>query len=325
MIPWARRVSTALLGTRSVNHAVRTLARARGHRLVLVYHRLGAALPPGCELIPSVPADVLRAQLQVLGEVVDLVTLEEILVPGDGRPGPPSAARRAAVAVTFDDDLASHTAHALPVLRELAIPAAFFLSGRALHGLGPYWFQQLEAVLVSHGPLRTADLLGLPPLQSAAAWLRHCQSDAALRERVGVLSADLPDPGILPSDGVTALGAAGMTIGFHTLDHDILPEMNDAALRGAVSRGRDELARAAGTVVRYFAYPYGRSDARSAAAVAHAGFEAAFTGRPEPVRPRSHGYRLGRWEPGPLGVDALLVKLAVRLHRKAPAGGEESL
>ena len=40
----------------------------------------------------------------------------------------------------------------------------------------------------------------------------------------------------------------------------------------------------------------------------------------ERILPRDDRYRLGRWEPGPLGVDDLLVKLALRLHRAARPG-----
>ena len=74
--------------------------------------------------------------------------------------------------------------------------------------------------------------------------------------------------------------------------------------------------------MRYFAYPHGKADARSAAAVRAAGFDAAFTGRAQPLRRDDDRYRLGRWEPGALGVDDLLVNLAVRLHRVAPASRE---
>ena len=54
------------------------------------------------------------------------------------------------MAVTFDDDLRSHVDYALPTLRQLGVPAAFFLSGRALHGQNVYWFQQLETLLKAH-------------------------------------------------------------------------------------------------------------------------------------------------------------------------------
>jgi hypothetical protein len=67
--------------------------------------------------------------------------------------------------------------------------------------------------------------------------------------------------------------------------------------------------------VRHFAYPYGKTDDRSTAVVRRAGFQSAFTGQPRPIRSGDDRFRLGRWEPGPLGVDEFLVKLAVRLHR----------
>src|SRR5215208_7065957 len=177
LIAGVRRSATALLGDRRVNDAVRALARARGHRLVLVYHRVGDTGRPGCEIIPSVPVDVFRAQIQGLGNIVDLVSLDEILADPAGTSG----TRRPAVSVTFDDDLPSHVSHALPVLRECGVPAAFFLSGRSLHGLGPYWFQQLEALLVAHGTVRTSTLLGRGTIDSADAWVRQCESDPALR------------------------------------------------------------------------------------------------------------------------------------------------
>jgi peptidoglycan/xylan/chitin deacetylase (PgdA/CDA1 family) len=256
---------------------------------------------------------VFRAQLQALGEVYDLVTLDEILREEGPRHKTPSA-RRAAIAVTFDDDLPSHTEHALPVLRELGVPAGFFLSGRALHGLGAYWFQQLETLLIAYGEQRAAALLHLPECRARELVLA-CERNAELRRRVSDLTAGLATPRILGRDAIAALAAGGMTIGFHTVEHDLLPEVSEAALDDAVSRGREDLAIAAGTPVDYFAYPHGKLDTRSAAAVRRAGFKAAFTGFPLAVRDGDDRYCLGRWEPGPLGVDDLLVNIAVRLHR----------
>ena len=309
-----RRVATTLLRSATINRAVRALARFRRHRLVLVYHRLGPSAPSGCEIVPSVPVDLFRAQLQALGELYDLVTLDDILFEDRSQGEAVSRRGRAAIAVTFDDDLPSHAEHALPVLRELGVPAAFFLSGRALHGLGPYWFQQLEALLVAHGERRAAALLHLSG-RRAGEMVLACVANAHLRRRVRDLSAGLPAPRILERDAITALSTGGMTIGFHTVEHDVLPELRGNDLDHAVSRGREDLAIAAGAGVHYFAYPYGKADTRAAAAVCRAGFKAAFTGSPQPVRDGVDRHRLGRWEPGPLDIDELLVNVAVRLHR----------
>jgi len=313
--PLARRVATTLLRSSVVNRAARVLARVRGHRLVLVYHRVGPPAPTGCEIVPSVPVDVFSMQLQALGEIYDLVTLDEILREDRSHEAAPR--KRAAVAVTFDDDLLSHAEHALPVLRELGVPATFFLSGRALHGLGPYWFQQLEVILIAYGERRAAALLHLPEV-GARELVLACEADANLRRRVNDVAADLASPGILDRDAIAALAAGGMTIGFHTVEHDVLPSLTEAALDNAVSRGRKDLAALAGAPVNYFAYPHGKADTRSATAVRRAGFNAAFTGLPQPVRDGDDCHRLGRWEPGPLGVDDLIVNIAVRLHRAGP-------
>jgi peptidoglycan/xylan/chitin deacetylase (PgdA/CDA1 family) len=314
--PLARRVATTLLRSTVVNRAVRVLARARGHRLVLVYHRIGPPVPTGCEIVPSVPVDVFRMQLQALGEIYDLVTLDEILREDRSHEAAPR--KRAAVAVTFDDDLPSHAEHALPVLRELGVPATFFLSGRALHGLGPYWFQQLEAILIAYGERRTAAFLHLSEV-GARELVLACEANADLRRRVNDLAAELASPGILDRDAIAALAAGGMTIGFHTVEHTVLPALAGAALDNAVTRGREDLAAVAGAPVNYFAYPHGKADTQSATAVRRAGFNAAFTGLPQPVRDGDDRHLLGRWEPGPLGVDDLLVNIAVRLHRVGPA------
>lgn len=321
-MPLAKRAAMRMLGCSVVSRALRALARARGHRLVLVYHRVGAPAPLGCEIVPSVTVDVFRAHLQALGDVVELVTLDAILAEGGRVAG--ADAGRPAVAVTFDDDLPSHQADALPLLRAAGVPAAFFLSGRALHGKGPYWFQWLEALIAAHGSERAAAVLGVPEARPADLALA-CERDSAVQQRLAEASVDVPRPAILDAEGIAALSAAGMTIGFHTLDHSVLPSLDDAALEDAVTRGSDRLAAVAGAAVRYFAYPHGKVDARSAAAVRRAEFTAAFTGIPGPLRPQTNRHRVGRWEPGALGVDDLLVMLALQFHRASPAAGQDGL
>lgn len=314
MIAVARRAAAVLLRSPIVNGALRALARARDHRLVLVYHHVASRSASRGSLVPFVPSDVFRAQLHALGEIVDLVSLDEVVAGRDRSEG---EAARPAVAVTFDDDLPSHVNEVLPILRELGVPAAFFLSGRALHGLGAYWFQRLDALVGANGLPHTAGLLGLPG-RSAAQLGAACEDSADLRRRVCDLAAALPATDVLTSDAITTLADAGMTIGFHTRDHERVPGMDEASLDHALSCGRDALATLARAPVRYFAYPYGKVDHRAARAVERAGYAAAFTGRAQPIGPRDDRYALGRWEPGALEVNDLVVKLAVRLHRSAP-------
>ena len=311
-----RRGATLLMASTPVNYVVRAAARLRGRALVLIYHRVGPPLPAGCEIVPSVAIDTFRSHLHALRELVELVPLDRI-VGADTGASPLGSGARPAVAVTFDDDLPSHVQHALPILRELAIPATFFLSGRSLHGLGPYWFQWLETLLVNRGPRQTAALLKMSDADPHSLLLAAAAS-AELRHRVCEAAAALPTPELLDREGIAALASAAMTVGFHTVDHDMLPALDDAGLQDAVSRGRGDLAAATRQPVRFFAYPFGQSDHRCAGAVRQAGFLAAFTGRPAPWQRAVHPYDVGRWEPGVIGVEDLVAKLAVRLHRASP-------
>lgn len=308
----ARRGITWMLRSRPIQRALCAIACARGRGLVLVYHRLRASAAGPHDVIPTVSVDVFRSHLQTLGEIADLVTLAELLAPVNAHRNLRSA--RPAVAVTFDDDLPSHINDALPVLRDMLVPAAFFLSGRALHGLGPYWFQQLEASLAAHGAASVATSLGMPASTPDMLALA-CEQHPELQRRLAGISRGVHEPALLRREDVAALSAAGMTIGFHTLDHDILTSLDAMALKAAVVDGRSQLAAAAGTHVRFFAYPHGKADPRSARAVRAGGFDAAFTGRPSPVCRRNDPYAIGRWEPGPLRIDDLIVRLAVHLHR----------
>jgi peptidoglycan/xylan/chitin deacetylase (PgdA/CDA1 family) len=162
------------------------------------------------------------------------------------------------------------------------------------------------------------------PEAAAPDLARECEGSAALRRRVDECAAGMSSSDVLTGSQISALAAAGMTIGFHTVDHEALPALADSELEHAVSHGLNTLAASTGVPVRYFAYPHGKADARSADAVRRAGFDAAFTGRPQPVGHGQERLRLGRWEPGPLGVDDLLVNLAIRLHRAGRPSRERS-
>jgi hypothetical protein len=97
-----------------------------------------------------------------------------------------------------------------------------------------------------------------------------------------------------------------------------------------VSRGREDLAIAAGHNSALFRLSSWQGDTRAAAAVSRAGFKAAFTGLPQPVRDGVDPHRLGRWEPGPLDIDELLVNtgnaspLNVCLGEVSPVPGSQS-
>jgi peptidoglycan/xylan/chitin deacetylase (PgdA/CDA1 family) len=299
-----RRLATSALRVRAVNEAARRIAAARGRSLALVYHRV---VPDGSRpssLVPGVPGPLFRRQVQALGELGEIVPPEELLSTGQRR--------RSRFALTFDDDYQTHADQVLPVLGALDIPGAFFLSGRSLHGLGPYWFEVLEWLIDTHGLHDVAGHLGIPagsPMELALA----CERDSQ-RQRLLEQAAEQP-PAHLRPDQIRTLAAGTMTVGFHTLHHPALPVLSDEAVARAVTEGRGELAAVIRRPLSLFAYPHGKADRRVAAQVRGAGYTAAWTGTPDAIRPGDDLFLLGRWEPGPVTVDDLVVKVAARLHR----------
>ena len=149
-----RRGATVLLGQRSIAAVGGRLAARRGRALALVYHRVRPQPVRTYEVVPCVPVEQFRGHVETLLAMGDIVPVDELIIA--------RRSRRPRFALTFDDDYATHVRHVLPVLRGLSVPATFFLSGRALHGLGPYWWEVLEAWMRHDGTEQVAKALDVP-------------------------------------------------------------------------------------------------------------------------------------------------------------------
>lgn len=310
------------LVARGVPSAARALPLRAG--VALVYHAVGL-LPgdPLRELVPNVGAASFREHVAYLRRRFRLVRASEL--------ADAVASRRRGdlfpVALTFDDDLRSHLDVVAPMLRELRAPATFFLNGRRLGRDDGYWWVDLQLAVdagrlealphVTPGALAAARARaprGIHRLAKELEWLPPdalAEVAALVRER----TRDLERPDLLDADGIRALAGSG-EVGFHTRDHLVLPRLDDAALRAAMTRGRDEVAAAAGVDrLRMIAYPHGKADERVAAEARAAGFDAAFTGRPAAITPTADCWLLGRTEPSPSDSAAAVGFRIVHLLR----------
>lgn len=299
------RIATAALRPSATRRAALRLAAARSVGLVLVYHRVAShgALPH--EVVPTLASSVFRTHLRTLCELGDVVPLAELLAP------PPSTSRPR-FAVTFDDDHDGHVAHVLPLLAEAGVPATFFLSGRSLHALPPYWWIRVEESIRSLGLQATCARLGLAaetPAELGYA-VEHAPSIAALCEQLPEASQVC-----MQAEDIRTLARAGMTIGFHTLHHHRLVDLESSELDTAMKDGRAELESVAQAPVTMLAYPYGRVSRAVADAAERAGYAAAFASGGHPINHMSDRFVLGRWDPGALDGDELAAALSLRLLR----------
>jgi peptidoglycan/xylan/chitin deacetylase (PgdA/CDA1 family) len=302
-----KTLARSALRAGAVGEAVRRIGALRGRSLVLAYHRVAPGEPATRRVIPCVPPHVFRRQLEAMADVGEIVPLE-MLVHNQDRHARPR------FGLTFDDDYLDHFEHALPTLQVLDAPATFFLSGRALHGLGSYWFELLEGLIASRGVEKVGRLLGTRE-NGVETLIAACENEPSLHRVVEAAATDAPRH--LGGDHIAALVSAGMTVGFHTLHHEILTRLSVHEVEAALTLGRRELEAIVGRPLLHFAYPHGKADRRTADLVRDAGYEAGWTGRPLPMRPRDDRFLLGRWEPGWLEVDDFLVGMTVRLARGA--------
>jgi peptidoglycan/xylan/chitin deacetylase (PgdA/CDA1 family) len=307
---------------------VRAQRSARSVGAVLVYHRIGAAAAmPDVQIDPGVSPESFAGQLEHLRRHYRVVPASGILEATRGR----RRGDRFPVAITFDDDLASHVLEACTALRRAGVPATFFLCGASLRAPHAFWWEDLQRTIddrllhrdeLPH--VRETDLAAalerLPTaihrVASAIERLepaRRAEVAAALRAAGGSRPAD---SGIRAS-AVRALAMAGCEVGFHTLRHDALPGLSDAALAKALREGRDDLAAAASRPLELVAYPHGKGDQRVADAAQRAGFARGFTTVQRTVGPNTHPHLVPRIAPAPSPAG-----LALQLARAFATGVE---
>jgi peptidoglycan/xylan/chitin deacetylase (PgdA/CDA1 family) len=298
----ARSLAASALGL-----ALRLTARRQG--LVLVYHALGRVEgDPARELVPPHSAAAFEAHLRHLASRYRIVAADELLAAASER----RRGGRFPVAVTFDDDLPSHRAVALPILGRAGVRATFFLCGASLDRPFAFWWERLqEAVDAAVAP--GADGVSVHELADRVEEMPPGERDAFAAELERRLPPP-PDDSGLRADDVRALVSGGQAIGFHTLRHERLPPLEDEALAAAFKDGREALEAIAGRI-EAVAYPHGRADERVAAAARAAGYRFGFTGRPCAVDAESDPLLLGRVEPTRVSTASFALQLVRVLAR----------
>jgi peptidoglycan/xylan/chitin deacetylase (PgdA/CDA1 family) len=241
--------------------------------VALVYHRVEArAGNPDRELLPALAVGSFSRQIDWLQRRFTLVRASALYDAAAER-GPRDPVP---LALTFDDDLRSHSEIVLPELARRGAPATFFLGGTALDDdQPPPWWESLEAA-ARRSPKEA--LKGLSLTEAAAAIEALTAIERAKEgERLARLAGAGATREPLDSDGIRRLSEAGMEIGFHTRGHHRLPSLADAKLTAELTGGRDALERLTGTRLTSIAYPHGVADARVAGAARRVGYDRGFT------------------------------------------------
>jgi peptidoglycan/xylan/chitin deacetylase (PgdA/CDA1 family) len=297
------------------------LLRLTGRKagVALMYHSVDRrAGDPARELVPPHEAALFESQLHHIVRHYEVVPADRLLEAVATR----RRGRRFPVAITFDDDLASHATIAAPTLRGLGVSGTFFLSGASLDGPFSFHFERLQRAWDTGVPDLPALVTGTTTGPTSLHGLGVAMADMSPGDRDRTAERLLAQAGPDPADAgirreqVRELVAGGMTVGFHTFRHDPLTGLSDAQLAEAMQRGRGDLADVTGAPVDVIGYPHGRADERVAAAARAAGFRFGYSTRRVPVTPASNPWLLGRFGPSLRSVGALALELAFTLVKR---------
>ncbi|MCI0558650.1 MAG: polysaccharide deacetylase family protein [Nitrososphaera sp.] len=255
---------------------------------ILVYHGI-TKTPPSVFNWQHIPEWVFRRQMEYLKEHFEIVPLPAMLeeVISRGRE------HKKWLALSFDDGYENNYSVAYPILKEMSIPATFFIStsfvGERSESL---WFDHIYNALVDYSA-ESADL---------SAWgfeVIDTSTPEAKAEMVAVICDKLkfmhPNTretllaGILSALGVKTLVsnvfpgmtweqvrmlAADplMTIGGHGHTHSILTNLSPDEQWAEIKLNRDLLARHTNSDLAIFAYPNGNWDPEVVKTVQRAGY-----------------------------------------------------
>lgn len=302
-----RRFAASLADRLIDSRRLAQIARARDVRAVVMNYHI-------------MRAQSMRAHLDVLDELFDVVPLAELLRRAER---PLQRGAKVPTAITVDDGKRTHLTEIAAVLSERGRHGTFFVTSGPSASGAVHWFDladrtrhAFDAMLarpessIADRELRTrfGDLLrerrrrGAPPVLEVEfeRWKRmdaacRDESVAALAQRLGVDPNPIDDDERpLAPEEVGQLARQGFTVGSHSATHAILTRENADRVWHEVADSRARIAEWIGQPVAHFCYPNGNHSAATEAATRKAGYTTAWVTDPVWLGARENLHRLPR-------------------------------
>ena len=207
---------------------------------------------------------------------------------------------RKALLITFDDGYANNLVHAAPLLKQMGVPATFFIPTGYIGGDRLLWptevFCRSYYWSGKQMPMPRGGEAAVPQTQSAriefaadveetckqlpaATCMKYL---ARLRAECDLVLDEAAEElfGFLDWDGVRELRKSGFEIGSHTVEHVIVSRADRPRLAHELRASKSTIEREIRSECFCFAYPNGRADDITPAAMqaaADAGYDFAFS------------------------------------------------
>jgi peptidoglycan/xylan/chitin deacetylase (PgdA/CDA1 family) len=265
---------------------------------ILAYHRVLNVRDPDAfdfdlDLVSS-SAEGFREQMLLVKRHFQPIGLAEAIAMLDAGKRLPANA----VAVSFDDGYDDNYLIACPILRELEIPATFFVSTGHIDSGQPFAYDWLvHMILVTEVPRLLLPELGIdqpvPVSRRARRDLASHVLSLMKNTEVANQSAMIarlalewqmprqvghPDCRPMTWDQLREMQAAGFEIGSHGVHHHMLAKLPQPQLEAELSESKAAIEREIGAQARLISYPVGGDrafDERVMAATRNAGYLAA--------------------------------------------------
>lgn len=272
-------------------------ATRRVHGVILGYHNVVPVgeRPVGDRSLHMPQRDFAR-QLDLVGQLFDVVPLEELRI---GTPGKPRAA------ITFDDAYLGALSAGVEELARRAMPATVFVAPKFLGG-GTFWWDELaDPVTGILAPSLRETALGQLKGRhdEIVAWAGHND----LRR------ASPPAHACVASEVVLRdVTHAGVTLGSHTWSHPNLARLRGPELGRELGPPLKWLRERFDAVIPWLAYPYGLASPEVEAAVRGAGYTNAVrvTGGVLRSIATDDAYRMPRCNiPAGISIDGFQIRL----------------
>lgn len=262
---------------------------------VLAYHNV--CEPGQSTSWLTVPQDSFRKQMLLLKKFTDFVHPENLFAGElDNRSKPQ-------ILLTFDDGFQGSYRYAVPVLRDLGVPALFFVSTANMLEQKPFWFEEIINLVkmpcLTEVDLRNVglDRYQMPAGSAKARWTEISRLLEDIKRRdvfrpeddiaeiITCVSQQCPDAPV-PETFSRPLTAAQVQelnldelfmVGSHSHHHRILTHLDDQELAFELAHSKLQLEQLLGEKVESIAYPNGNVDSRVGQASKRAGYSWGFS------------------------------------------------
>lgn len=310
-----------------------SLGEVRQRILILVYHRVLPHKDPLWD--GDVDQSTFAMHMKVLKEGFNVLPVSEAIVRLNNGTLPPRC-----VCITFDDGYADNYEVALPILKNMKLPASFFIAVGYLDG-GRMWNDTIiESVRVASGDRLNLQSIGLGIFDTSTVDKRSVtiykileklkyhpiqQRNIKAEQVASIVGAPLPGNIMMTTEQVQQLHSAGMEIGAHTVNHPILTKISNDSAKDEIVTSKNKLEEIIGDKIQAFAFPNGKPNkdynAEHVVMVRNAGFKYCVSTSWGTVRKGDDLYQLPRISPW----EETSFRFAISLMKRRYSGKAETV